>query len=162
SCINESIRRTLIANSIRQATANTIIECIDKTKIGLRKGDMLVYPAFSKHSDPNLFGPDPYEYKYDRFVKKLNEPKAPSLMLFGCGSHMCPGRYWAINEIKILVVLIVQHMDIEFLNMTEKDKDNYRKKLPYDYAKLVSSGGPTKDHLHKFDVKYSYKNLDIE
>jgi oxysterol 7-alpha-hydroxylase len=162
SCINESIRRVLNVVSTRQAITNTTIESSDKTKVGLRKGDMLVYPAFVKHFDPNLFGENPYAYQYDRFVKKDNQPKAPSVMLFGCGTHMCPGRYWAVNEIKMLVALIIQHMDIEFVNMTEQDKDDYRKKLPYDYSKFVSSGGPKKGHEHKFDIKYSYKNLDLE
>ncbi|CAF4019721.1 unnamed protein product, partial [Rotaria sp. Silwood1] len=76
------------------------------------------------------------------------------VMLFGCGTHMCPGRFWAINEIKMLITVIIQHMDIEFINMTEQDKDDYRKKLPYDYTKLVSSGGPKQGYEHKFDIKY--------
>ena len=162
SCINETIRRVLNAMSIRQAVTNTTIECIDTTKVGLRKGDMLIYPAFLKHFDPNLFGPNPYEYQYDRFVKKANQPKAPSVMLFGCGIHMCPGRFWAINEIKMLVALIIRHMDIEFINMTEQDKEEYRKKLPYDYSKVISSSGPIKSYWHKFNIKYSYKNMHDE
>ncbi|CAF1038046.1 unnamed protein product [Rotaria sordida] len=162
SCINESMRHIFNTVSARQAKIDTIIECLDKTKVGLRKGDMLVYPTFLKHFDPNLFGPNPYEYQYDRFIKKPNEPKAPSVMLFGCGPHMCPGRFLAINEIKMLITVIIQHMDIEFVNMTEQDKDDYRKKLPYDYTKMISSGGPKKGYEHKFDIKYSYKNLDIE
>jgi hypothetical protein len=88
SCITETIRRVLYSLSIRQATTNTTVECIDKTKIVLRQRDMLVYPAFLKHFDPNLFGPNPYGYQYDRFVKKPNEPKAPSVMFFGCGTHI--------------------------------------------------------------------------
>ena len=160
SCINESIRRIANSTSTRQAVRNTTVECIDKTKIGLRKGDMLIYPAFVKHFDPNLFGPNPYEYQYDRFVRKPDQPKAPSIMYFGCGTHMCPGRYWAINEIKILVALIIQHMDVEFVNMTEQDKEAYRKRQPYDYSKLVFSSGPRKDSKHKFDIRYSYRNLD--
>jgi oxysterol 7-alpha-hydroxylase len=157
SCINETIRRTSNTVSTRQAMTSTTVECLDKTTIGLRKGDMVIYPAFLKHFDPNLFGPNPYEYQYDRFVKKANQPKAPSVMLFGCGIHMCPGRFLAINEIKMLVALILQHMDIEFVNMTEQDRDEYRKKLPYDYSKMISSGGPKKGYEHKFDMKYSYK-----
>ena len=161
SCVNESIRRILNVTSSRQAMTNTTIECLDKSKIGLRKGDTLMYPAFLKHFDPDLFGANPYEYQYDRFVKRPNQPKAPSIMVFGCGTHMCPGRYWAINEIKILVALIVQHMDFEFINITEEDKTEFRKKLPFDYTRIVGSGGPKKGYEHKFDVKYSYKNLDL-
>jgi oxysterol 7-alpha-hydroxylase len=162
SCINESLRHISNFASTRQAMTNTTVECLDKTKIGLRKGDMLSYPAFIKHFDPNIFGPNPYEYQYDRFVKKVNQPKAPSVMFFGCGTHMCPGRFWAVNEIKMLVALIIQHMDIEFVNMTEQDKEDFCRKLPYDYSKFVSSGGPKKGYEQKFDIKYSYKNLDIE
>ena len=157
SCINETMRRVLNTGSTRQAMVDTTVECLDKTKIGLRKGDMVVYPAFLKHFDPTLFGPNPYGYQYDRFVKKANQSKAPSLMMFGCGTHMCPGRYWAVNEIKMLIAFIIQHMNVELINMGETDKEAYRQKLPYDYSKFVSSGGPKEEHAKKFDIDYSYK-----
>ena len=162
SCIHDTIRRVSNGISTRQAMTNTTIECSDKSKIGLRKGDMLIYPTFLKHFDPDLFGPNPYEYQYDRYVKRPHHSKVPSVMLFGCGPHTCPGRYWAINEIKIYVALVIQHMNIEFINITEQDKADFRKKLPYDYTKIVSSGGPKKVHKHKFDIKYSYKNTNID
>ena len=162
SCIHESIRRISNGISTRQAMTNTTVQCLDKTRIGLRKGDMLIYPTFLKHFDPELFGPNPYEYQYDRFVKRSNQSKTPSVMLFGCGTHACPGRYWAINEIKILVAMIIQHMDIQFVNMTEEDKADFRRRLPYDYSKVVSGGGPKKGYGHKFNIKYSYKNIDTD
>lgn len=158
SCIYETLRRISNAVSTRQAIENTTVECVDKTKIGLRKGDMLIYPAFLKHFDTNLFGPNPSEYQYDRFVKKS---KAPSVMIFGCGAHMCPGRFWAINEVKMLVALIVEHMEIHFVQMTETDRQAFRKKLPYDYTKFLSSGGPKKGYEHKFDISYSYRSLPV-
>ena len=161
SCISESMRRTSYTFSTRQAKTNTTIQCLDKTKIGLRKGDMLIYPAFLRHVDPDLFGPHPYRYQFDRFVKRSNQPKVPSVLLFGCGAHTCPGRYWAINMIKMLVALIVQRMDIEFVNMTEQDKDEFQTRLPYDYSKLAVLAGPKKGYKHKFEVKYSYKNVNI-
>ena len=161
SCITESVRRVIYSVSVRQAIRDTSIECVDKTVINLRKGDMLIYPAFLKHFDPDLFGPNPHAYKYDRFIKKTNQPKAPSVMLFGCGTHMCPGRYLQMNEIKQLVALIIQYMDIEFINMTPKDKADYRERLPYDYSKFFSTGGPKRGYEHKFQIKYSYRNLDV-
>ena len=157
SCINETMRRILNTVSTRQAMTNTTVECLDKTKIGLRKGDMLIYPAFVKHFDPTLFGPDPYEYQYDRFVKKAHQSKAPSLMIFGCGHRMCPGRYWAVHEIKILVAFVIRHMNLDLINISEADRDAYRKKLPHDYSKFISSGGPKKGHEKNFDIEYSYK-----
>ncbi|CAF2092447.1 unnamed protein product [Rotaria magnacalcarata] len=80
-------------------------------------------------------------------------------MIYGGGLHTCPGRFWVMNQIKILVTLIIQHMNIEFINMTDKDKEDYRKRLPYDYSKFASAGGPKKVYKNKFDIKYSYKNL---
>ncbi len=41
------------------------------------------------------------------------------------------------------------------MNMTELDKEDYRKRLPYDYSKLASSSGPKKGYEHKFNIKYS-------
>ncbi|CAF1658809.1 unnamed protein product, partial [Didymodactylos carnosus] len=142
----------------RQAINDTSIECLDGTIIGLRKNDIIIYPAFVKHFDPNLFGSNPYEYQYDRFVKKSNQ-KVPSVMLFGCGNRMCPGRLLAFGEIKLLVALIIQHMNIEFVSMNEKYRQECCKQLPYDYSKFISSGGPKKGHKDKFMIKYSYKNF---
>ena len=74
SCINETIRWVLNIAATRQATVDTTVECSDKTQIGVRKGDMVLYP---------------------------------------------------------------------------------------DYSKLISSGGPQHGYEHKFDIKYSYKNIFI-
>jgi len=70
----ETIRRVLNIAATRQATVDTTVECSDKTQIGVRKGDMVLYP---------------------------------------------------------------------------------------DYSKLISSGGPQHGYEHKFDIKYSYKNIFI-
>ncbi|CAF4264470.1 unnamed protein product [Rotaria magnacalcarata] len=162
SCITETYRRVLNSSSMRVALVDTTIECLDNTKIGVRKGDILVYPAFLKHLDSNLFGSNPYRYEYDRFVKKPNQPKVPSIMIFGCGTHTCPGQFWVMNQTKILLALIIQHMNIELINMTEKDKEDFRNRLPYDYSKFGAASGPKKGYEHKFDIKYSYKNLPTE
>ena len=44
--------------------------------------------------------------------------------------------------------------------MTSKDRDKYRERLPYDHSKFFSTVGPKKSYEHKFQMKYSYKNLD--
>ena len=59
----------------------TTIECSDGTKVGLRKGDTLIYPACLKHHDPDLFGSNPYAYQYNRFIIQPDQPKPPSTML---------------------------------------------------------------------------------
>ena len=158
SCINETMRRVFYAISTRQAVRKTEIECSDQTKIGLRKGDMLVYPAFLKHFDPELFGPNPFEYQYDRFIAQ-NQARPPPLMVFGCGTHKCPGRFWAINEIKILIILVLRHFSIRFINRTNDDENRFRQRLPFDYSKFISTGGPTEDQWAKFEIEYSYHGL---
>ncbi|CAF3350355.1 unnamed protein product [Rotaria sp. Silwood2] len=75
SCITEAIRRVIYSVSQCQAIRDTSIECVDKTTIKLRKSDMLIYPAFLKHFDPNLFGPNPHGYQYNRFIKKKQSTK---------------------------------------------------------------------------------------
>ena len=44
--ITESIRRAISSVSIRQATRDISIQCVDRINIKLRKGDMLIYAAF--------------------------------------------------------------------------------------------------------------------
>lgn len=40
-------------------------------------------------------------------------------MSFGYGSHTCPGRFFATNELKLIMAYIIKHFDIE---LKEKSK----------------------------------------
>ena len=74
--------------------------------------------------DPSIF-PDPHKVDIARF-KKLRECPgqetrhqfvATSMehMGFGYGSHACPGRFFASNEIKILLCFLVLQYNFRFI-----------------------------------------------
>ncbi len=48
---------------------------MDKTKIGLRKGDVLIYPGFLKHFDLYLFGPNSWISMIDSSKKTIRQKR---------------------------------------------------------------------------------------
>ncbi|CAM9649895.1 unnamed protein product [Lampetra planeri] len=99
----------------------------------LRAGDRVaMFPHLSPHMDPEIHV-DPEEFKFDRFLnedgskktdffksgRKLRHPTMP----WGTGVSICPGRFFATNEIKQFIVLMLIHYDIEFCDPTTKEPD---------------------------------------
>lgn len=72
------------------------------------------------HQDPELY-PDPTEFNGYRFYKMREEPghankhqfvsTGPEITVFGHGHHSCPGRFFASNEIKLLMVYMIMYYD---------------------------------------------------
>ncbi|XP_032817522.2 7-alpha-hydroxycholest-4-en-3-one 12-alpha-hydroxylase-like [Petromyzon marinus] len=99
----------------------------------LRAGDRLaMFPHLSPHMDPEVHA-DPEEFKFDRFLnedgskktdffksgRKLRYPTMP----WGAGVSICPGRFFATNEIKQFIVLMLIHYDVELSDPTTKVPD---------------------------------------
>ena len=170
SCIQETLRRIFPSMTQRQASRNINVICTDGTEMGVRKNDVVIYPALIKNFDPKVslnFTPSlsckhfslkvydhPYEYCYDRFVKQ--QPKAPPLLLFGTGSRMCPGRYWALNEIKLFLAIILIKLDIELM-MHEDYKKRMRTRLECQISNVFLNLGPHEKDKHQFLIRYSIK-----
>lgn len=75
------------------------------------------------------------EYKFDRFIengkKKTTFSKAGRklkyfLMPFGSGISMCPGRFLAMNEMKMFLFLLLAHFDVELAENKSVRLDNSR------------------------------------
>ena len=67
--------------------------------------------------DPEIYE-NPEEYIFDRFIKhdkcyKDGRALKYELLSFGGGKSICPGRYFAINEFKLVVATLLQWFDIE-------------------------------------------------
>jgi len=62
----------------------------------LRKGDRVAMLSGLLHHDPAKVGPHPEEFQLDRYLAKSGTP----LMPFGGGISLCPGRKFALREIK--------------------------------------------------------------
>ena len=113
--------------------------------IEVRAGqDFMLYPL-DTHLDPEIF-PDPDAFRFDRFVddrgraawfskggRHLTMPFLP----FGGGVSMCPGRFFARNEIKVLVATLMSWLDTELVD---------RELPPLDFSRIgLGTLPPTKD-----------------
>ncbi|XP_048451949.1 cytochrome P450 7A1 [Rhincodon typus] len=127
SLINESLRLSSASIMLRVATEDFVLTLDGGTKLAVRKGDQIgLYPQ-QLHFNPEIYE-DPLEFKYDRFVDENGREKTTFykngrklkyyLMPFGSGTSMCPGRYFAINEIKQFLALLLCYYDMELLDAT--------------------------------------------
>lgn len=109
------------------------------TELALRSGtytfatgdDLALFPP-TTHLDPEIYE-DPYDFRFDRFLPDASG--APprffkdgqrvhfNLLPFGAGVSMCPGRFFAINEFKIAVAVLLSSFDIELLTTAVPKQD---------------------------------------
>ncbi|XP_067608869.1 24-hydroxycholesterol 7-alpha-hydroxylase isoform X3 [Pseudorca crassidens] len=80
-------------------------------------GDLLMLSPFWLHRNPKYF-PEPDLFKPERW-KKANLEKHAFLdcfMAFGSGKYQCPGRWLALLEIQIFIILILYYYDCSLLD----------------------------------------------
>jgi cytochrome P450 len=88
-------------------------------------GTVVSIPASAIHTDEKIY-PNPDEFDGFRFAK-LCESEGDSMtskyqsvsassehLTFGLGRHTCPGRFFAVNEVKVLLAHIVATYDVKF------------------------------------------------
>ena len=72
---------------------------------------MVCFSAYDVHHDPEIFS-DPEAFKYGRFLRDKDTNLPPSFfkegkkipyshLVFSEGKHKCPGRFFAMDEIKV-------------------------------------------------------------
>eukprot|EP01080_Neovahlkampfia_damariscottae_P001730 gene1730-499_t len=98
--------------SFRQAIENTKVEVGGKS-YKIRKGDKLFLMPVS-YQDPELYE-NPEQYNPERYVGIIPEKVKNSQTPYGGGIHLCPGRFFAINEIKLFTILLLKHFNCEFV-----------------------------------------------
>ena len=135
SVLEEALRLGIGSLTVRVAQENcTLALGKDKQRaVRVRKGDQVVLsPSFS-HFDPEMY-PEPAVFRWNRFMRPKNRSSpvvrrkqgrrvSPSvaLMPFGGGTSMCPGRFLAMAEIKMLVATVLLRWDVELT--TDMDGD---------------------------------------
>ncbi|XP_068252997.1 LOW QUALITY PROTEIN: cytochrome P450 7B1 [Nyctibius grandis] len=134
SALNESLRMCSSSMNIRISQEDFVLKLEGNQEVGLRKGDWIaLYPQIL-HMDPEVYE-DPKEYKFDRYIengkKKTTFYKAGRklkyfLMPFGSGISMCPGRFLAMNEMKMFLFLLLAHFDVELAENKAVRLDNSR------------------------------------
>lgn len=98
---------------------------LENSFYNIRKDDIVaLYPQLL-HFDPEIYA-DPLTFKYDRYLNENKEEKTDFYrngrklkyyyMPFGAGIAKCPGRLFAVHEIKQFLVLIFSYFEIDLVD----------------------------------------------
>lgn len=98
----------------------------------LPKGSFVGMAAGSIGFDPRIFE-NPDEFDGFRFEKLRQQEGAENKfqlvttgkdsLAFGHGTHSCPGRFFASNEIKTMLIELLRNYDFQLLPGTERPKN---------------------------------------
>uniref|UniRef100_A0A3P9KYK9 Cholesterol 7-alpha-monooxygenase n=1 Tax=Oryzias latipes TaxID=8090 RepID=A0A3P9KYK9_ORYLA len=125
SIIKEAMRLSSASLNVRIAKENFLLQLDNQEAYHIRKDDVIaLYPPLL-HYDPEIYE-DPYEYKFDRFLDDKGQEKnifyrngrrlRYFYMPFGSGVTKCPGRFFAVYEIKQFLTLMLSFFDMELLD----------------------------------------------
>ncbi|KAK1756538.1 cytochrome P450 [Echria macrotheca] len=83
----------------------------------IKKGGYVFTPYIVQHRDPQNWGADVDEFRFQRFLpgedgKRLKHHPA-ALRGFGYGAHLCPGRHFATAELLLLCALMTLRFDLK-------------------------------------------------
>ncbi|KAI5092941.1 25-hydroxycholesterol 7-alpha-hydroxylase, partial [Silurus meridionalis] len=121
SAINESLRLSSVSMNIRVVQEDFCLRLNPHCSVCLRKGDIVALYPQSTHLDPEIY-PNPQQYQFNRFVEngkiktefyKSNLKVRYYHMPFGSGATMCPGRFFAINELKQFLCITLLMCDLQ-------------------------------------------------
>ena len=119
SCISETLRLVSAPLPMREVMEDMDIELVNGGIARLKKGQhAAMYPRYT-HLHPDIYA-QPETFQWDRFLGKQKpnsfsyqgEPLKYSLLPFGIGMSICPGRHFARNEFKVIVALVLNWCDI--------------------------------------------------
>ncbi|XP_073346768.1 cytochrome P450 7B1 [Pagrus major] len=123
SSINESLRLSSASMNIRVAQEDFSLRLDGERSAAVRKGDIIVLYPQSLHMDPEIYD-EPQTFRFDRYIQdgrektdfyKDGQKLRYYRMPFGSGSSMCPGRYFAVNEIKQFLCLLLLYFDLQLV-----------------------------------------------
>ncbi|XP_076780358.1 cytochrome P450 7A1 [Arvicanthis niloticus] len=123
SIIKEALRLSSASLNIRTAKEDFTLHLEDGS-YNIRKDDIIaLYPQLM-HLDPEIY-PDPLTFKYDRYLDEHGKAKTTFYrngnklkyfyMPFGSGATMCPGRLFAVQEIKQFLILMLSYFELELV-----------------------------------------------
>lgn len=130
-CVLESIR--LRAPGIISRKVVKPVKILNHT---VPSGDMLMLSPFWLHRNPKYF-PEPESFKPERW-KEANLDKYVFLdgfMAFGYGKFQCPGRWFALLEIQICIILVLYKYDCRLLDPLPKHSSLHLVGVPWPGGK---------------------------
>ncbi|EJD49224.1 cytochrome P450 [Auricularia subglabra TFB-10046 SS5] len=85
----------------------------------IKKGQLVTAATRATHHDPAIYADagtfDGYRFYNPREPELSDRVTSPSVeyLTFGTGRHVCPGRFWAANEMKAMMAYMVTHYDMK-------------------------------------------------
>ncbi|XP_078087554.1 5-beta-cholestane-3-alpha,7-alpha-diol 12-alpha-hydroxylase-like [Mustelus asterias] len=131
STLDESLRLSAAPMLVRAVLEDFSLQLADGKQYWLRKGDRLaLFPYLSSHMDPEIH-PEPHTFRFDRFLQADGSSRKTEFykggkklkyynMPWGAGVSMCPGRFFAVNELKQFVFLMLSYFEFELVNPQEE------------------------------------------
>ncbi|XP_008056595.1 cholesterol 7-alpha-monooxygenase [Carlito syrichta] len=157
SIIKESLRLSSASLNIRTAKEDFTLH-LEGGSYSIRKDDIIaLYPQLM-HLDPEIY-PDPLTFKYDRYLDENGKTKTTFYsnglklkyyyMPFGSGATICPGRLFAVHEIKQFLILMLSYFELELV-------ESHAKCPPLDQSRAGLGILPP---LNDIEFKYKFKHL---
>lgn len=157
SIIKESLRLSSASLNIRTAKEDFTLH-LEEGSFNIRKDDIIaLYPQLM-HLDPEIY-PDPLTFKYDRYLDENGKTKTNFYrngvklkyyyMPFGSGATICPGRLFAVHEIKQFLILMLTYFELELV-------ESHVKCPPLDQSRAGLGILPP---LNDVQFKYKFKQL---
>ncbi|KAK1225679.1 hypothetical protein PQX77_011371 [Marasmius sp. AFHP31] len=106
-------------------------------------GTFVAYASHAVHQDPEVYS-QAQEFIPTRFsdmrtgeesTKHQTVTPTPEWLIFGVGKHACPGRFFAVNEIKSMLVYLIRNWDVRFDEEKNAGKDGIEWESGYPRSK---------------------------
>ncbi|KAM7216356.1 putative cytochrome P450 E-class, group IV [Rhypophila decipiens] len=170
SVYTESLRMHMSINVTRQVLQPVMIE-----GYLLEKGAIIQGPAEIVHYEEDTWGEEGHpasEFWAERHIKYIEEVdektgekktvkqftmsgRAADLFPYGGGVSMCPGRFFAKQEMMMTVALLVSRFDIEFVEWTNLEDGSKSDRPAQNHAKFIGGAAVPPDR----DMKVRWKRL---
>ncbi|KAF4832904.1 Cytochrome P450 monooxygenase trt6 [Colletotrichum tropicale] len=133
SCMKESQRLNILGHHMMNRRVEAPITLSDGTY--LPRGVHLGVPV-SHMRDSEFLGESPDQFDGHRFLRMRQQPgqenkwqfvtTSPHFLSFGHGKHACPGRFFASNEIKIILCHLIMKYDWSYENEPPRSAHEHR------------------------------------
>lgn len=112
-----TFKETLRFRGINVAARIVINDTLIGEQYLLKKGGVVLIPATVQHNSESAYGGDASLFNHRRFVREPGSKRKRfdplAFRVFGGGSVVCPGRYFATTEILALAAMIALRFDVQ-------------------------------------------------
>ncbi|XP_070623580.1 7-alpha-hydroxycholest-4-en-3-one 12-alpha-hydroxylase-like [Erythrolamprus reginae] len=153
SAVEEVLRLKAGSFVFRSVMEDLNLQMDDGKEYDLRKGDhLLLFPFLGLHMDPEIYS-EPETFQYNRFFCPEGKKKEffkngkklrTHIMPFGGGPTMCPGRFFAVSEMKIFTILMLTLFDMELVDPEKELPSSIEDRI------VIGTAHPTHDIDFKF------------